>query len=128
MNTYLIFGECLSRTSWTINPPADSDTKNVNISTTVLLTSHFLICYCLFTLHGTGTGTNIGNGTGTIGNNGSCYLSLFQISMKISTLCNTFHLKTVPDPVPFPASVNIPLQGLFSSYGPPPIVGSSLLS
>ena len=38
-------------------------------------------CYSLFTLHMTRTGSGIGNKTGTIGNNGSWFLSLSLTSV-----------------------------------------------
>ena len=94
---YFVFCEYISRTSSTINPSADSHTRDVHISKTVLVTSHFVACYGLFTLHGSGTRTGTGNGTRTIENP-----SLHQTSVNILTLYYTFHLYPAPDLVPFP--------------------------
>ena len=109
---YFVFCEYISRTSSTINPSADSHTRHVHISNTVLVTSHFVACYGLFTLHGSGTRTGTGNRTSAIGNKGSWHPSLFQTSVNISTLYYTFHLVPLPDPVSFPYH-----QREFSSYG-----------
>ena len=63
--------------------------------------------YGLFTLPEKGTGVGKGNGTGTIGNNVSWSLFLFQTSLNISTWYYTFHLVPLPIQAPFPCSVNI---------------------
>ena len=53
-------------------------------------------------------------GNGTIGNNGSWFLSLSQTSVNISTWYYIFHL--IPVPVLAPCSVNIPLERRCDPY------------
>ena len=69
-------------------------------------------CHLLW-LQRSGLASGTVDGSGTIGNNMSWYLSLSQTSVNISTLYYIFHLVPEPDPVPFPASVNIFIKEIF---------------
>ena len=60
--------------------------------------------YGLFTLHGTGIGDGTRNETGTIGNNGSWYMSWTNVNISVSYI-RIIDLVPGPCPNPFPGSL-----------------------